>query len=154
MGSVTDDDGGLSVSLSSFLLPPRGPTLSHRSAVSPLSYLATVFCFVVFFFLLFYRSCCKSPLDCIHCQHQGPQRPLIRPLEPRWASPPPLLKKAFNLTPARQSRQQTKTSSGPVRMTAGTRGGRFLHFRMLKIEFPGILQLNPVTKTSWKNWKN
>lgn len=119
-------------------------------------YLTWPQCFALlwFFFLLFYRSCCKSPLDCIHCQRQGPERPLIRPLEPRWASPLPLLKKVFNLTPARQSRQQTKTSSGPVRMTAGTRGRRFLHFRVLKIEFPGVLQLTPVTKTSWKNWKN
>lgn len=56
MGSVTDDDGGLSVSLSSFLFPPRGLTLSPRSAVSPLSYLATVFCFVVFFFFFAFLS--------------------------------------------------------------------------------------------------
>lgn len=49
---------------------------------------------------------------------------------------------------------KTKTSSGPDRVTARTCEGRFLHFRVLKMEFQAVLQLNHITETSWKKWKN
>lgn len=56
----------------------------------------------------FYLSCCKSPLYYIYRQHGAPEAPDPTP-EPRWAPPPAVLKKVFNLTPA-DSKTTTDTS--------------------------------------------
>lgn len=139
-----------------FVLPPPEVENSHHSVASLLSHLAAVFHLVAFLLPLFYPGGCKSTICYIHCQRQRPWRPrrlLIRPLEPRWASPLPLRKKVFTVTPVRHSRRKTKTASGPVIVTAGTLGGRFKHFRVLKIKFWDVLWLNRVSKTSWKNWR-
>lgn len=56
----------------------------------------------------FYLSRCKSPLYYIYCQHGAPEAPDPTP-EPRWAPPPAVLKKVFNLMAA-DSKTTTDTS--------------------------------------------
>lgn len=53
-------------------------------------------------------SCCKSSLYYIYCQHGAPGAPDPTP-KPRWAPPPAVLKKVFNLMPA-DSKTTTDTS--------------------------------------------